>query len=256
MNTNPGTLTIDFAGELHQLDGSTGFVIGREGDLVIDDNPYLHRYFIEFTLVDGLWWVRNVGSRVAAFLTDVQGLMRTSMAPGARLPLVFPATLLTFTAGATAYEVILTTEVAAYEAQQHRVLTTTAATIAPTTFTDTQLLAILALAEPLLHRAGSGAAEVPAAVDAARRLGWAQTRFNRKLDNVCDKLTRAGVRGLHGGPGAGASNRRLQLVEYAVFTLLVTRADLPLIDREAHQNAVALARAAHGQPIVDPGDDD
>jgi len=250
------SLTVDCAGEVHQLDGSTSFVIGREGDLVIDDNPYLHRHFIEFSLVDGLWWVRNVGSRIAAFLTDGQGLMRTSLAAGARLPLVFPSTLLTFTAGATAYEVILTTDVATYETQQHRVVTTGDTTISPTTFTETQLLAILALAEPLLRRAGSGAAEVPAAVDAARRLGWAQTRFNRKLDNVCDKLTRAGVRGLHGSPGAEASNRRLQLVEYAVSTLLVTRSDLPLLDREARKNATVLARAAQGHPIEDPGDDE
>ena len=35
----------------------------------------------------------------------------------------------------------------------------------------------------------------------AERLGWTLTRFNRKLDNVCQKLADAGTRGLHGGVG-------------------------------------------------------
>ena len=61
-------------------------------------------------------------------------------------------------------------------------------------------------------------------------LGWAITRFNRKLDNVCDKLDKQGVAGLRGGPGKLASNRRTRLVEYAVGTRLVTPEDLALLD--------------------------
>ena len=40
-----------------------------------------------------------------------------------------------------------------------------------------------------------------------------------------------GVRGLRGGPGKLASNRRARLVEHAVFSRLVTAEDLPLLDR-------------------------
>ena len=105
------------------------------------------------------------------------------------------------------------------------------------TFTDSQLLAILALAEPLLRRAGTGAWQVPTAVQAARRLGWTQTRFNRKLDNVCDKLDRVGVRGLKGGPGRQALGRRAALAEYAVNTRIVTAELLPSLDAEAALNA-------------------
>jgi hypothetical protein len=53
---------------------------------------------------------------------------------------------------------------------------------------------------------------------------------------VCDKLDRAGVSGLRGGPGNNAANRRVQLVEYAVSTLLVTSADLPMLEAEARAN--------------------
>ncbi len=240
-------LIVDFAGEVHHLGTERRFVIGREGDLVIDDNPYLHRHFLAIDHSEGLWWVSNVGTRLGAHLTDSTGLLRSSMAPGARSPLVFPESLLTFAAGSTAYEIVLYTDAHEYAPQAHRQPATGESTIIPTAFTDTQRLAVLALAEPLLRRVGTGASEVPPAVVAARRLGWTQTRFNRKLDNVCDKLIAAGVPGLRGEAGSSAANRRLQLVEYAVTTLLVTAADLPMLDQEARANA--LARQSHsGQP--------
>ena len=71
---------------------------------------------------------------------------------------------------------------------------------------------------------------------AAERLGWTMSRFNRKLDNVCDKLDRLGVRGLRGGPGKLASNRRARLVEHAVFSRLVTSEDLPLLDQSQDED--------------------
>jgi len=73
-------------------------------------------------------------------------------------------------------------------------------------------------------------------VEAAQRLGWTQTRFNRKLDNVCDKLDKAGVRGLHGGPTSQAHSRRANLVDWAVSSRLVTADHLPALDAEAEQN--------------------
>jgi hypothetical protein len=89
---------------------------------------------------------------------------------------------------------------------------------------------VLALAEPLLEQGIAGRSEIPTSAEAARRLGWQLTRFNRKLDNVCQKLTRSGVRGLHGGPGALASGRRARLVEYAIASRLVTAERLYLLD--------------------------
>jgi hypothetical protein len=75
--------------------------------------------------------------------------------------------------------------------------------------------------------------ELPSSAAAAQRLGWSLTRFNRKLDNVCDKLDRQGVPGLRGGVAASATNRRVRLVEYAVASRLITRDDLPLLDDPA-----------------------
>ena len=225
-------LTVDFAGEVHHPDPESVFVIGRSGDLEIDDNPYLHRAFLQvsFSPADGLWWVTNVGTRLAAHLTDPRGLMRTTLAAGARQPLVFPLTLLTFTAGATSYELLLETDGPIYSPRPVEPDAGGDTTIGPSEFTESKKLARLALAEPLLRRVGTGASQVPSAVEAATRIGWPQTRFNRKLDNICTKLERAGVEGLRGELGQTAANRRVLLVEYAVSTLLVTADDLPLLD--------------------------
>jgi len=55
------------------------------------------------------------------------------------------------------------------------------------------------------------------------------TTFNRKLDNVCDKLDRLGIDGVRGGRERLATNRRARLVEYAISTRLVTKDDLRLL---------------------------
>jgi hypothetical protein len=224
-------LEIDLAGEVTCLRPGETFTIGREGDLRIDDNPYLHRSFLVLSQRDGLWWVHNQGSRLAAGLTDEAGLMRSTLSPGASLPIVFGRTSLTFAAGSTYYEVLLDCAQHPYRPARDGGADGET-TIAPTTFTESQLQVVLALAEPLLRRVGAGASSVPSAVEAARRLGWSQTRFNRKLDNVCDKLARAGVSGLRGSESDSAANRRVRLVEYAVASLLVTAADLHLLDAD------------------------
>ena len=103
-------------------------------------------------------------------------------------------------------------------------------TIGATHLTPDQRRLIVALAEPRLRGDGRASVVLPSSADAAARLGWTITRFNRKLDNVCQKLQRLGVRGLHGDADRLASNRRSRLVEYAVATRLVSRADLAMLD--------------------------
>ena len=236
--TSTATLNVDFAGEITELVPGEEFLIGRDGDLALDDNPYLHRQFLRLAHVDGLWWVENRGSRLPAGLADDRGLMRSTLGPGARLPVVFARSSLTFSAGSTSYELLLSTDVVGFDSQPGKSVAGDT-TINPPNFTETQMLAILALAEPVLRRAGSGASAIPSSVEAARRLGWTQTRFNRKLDNVCERLDAVGVVGLRGSGASVAGNRRVRLVEYAVATLLVTSEDLSLLDRARQARAKA-----------------
>jgi hypothetical protein len=94
-------LTVEFAGEEFSVEPDTVFTVGREGDLAIDDNLFLHRNFLTIQNVDGLWLLSNVGSRLSATVTDSGGRVQAWLAPGARLPLVFAATSVIFSAGPT-----------------------------------------------------------------------------------------------------------------------------------------------------------
>src|SRR5690625_637376 len=99
------TVQVEFCGEWFDVNPDEAFLIGREGDLEIDDNPYLHRRFLTISRHDDLWWLENVGSRLSATVADADGNMQAWLAPGARLPLVFAHTSVLFTAGPTTYEI-------------------------------------------------------------------------------------------------------------------------------------------------------
>jgi hypothetical protein len=223
---------VEFCGELYEPDPARPFEIGREGDLQVDSNPFLHRRFLEIRHTDGLWWLINVGSQLAATVADASGSLDAWLGPGARLPLVVPQLTIWFTAGPTTYEIVITLDSPTFvNAPADRVAdlhsTTTARPAAPT---PEQRLVVVALAEPALRREGGSTSEIPTSQQAAERLGWTLTKFNRKLDALCEKLGRQGVRGLYAGQGRLATSRRARLVEYAVSSRMVSRDDLALLD--------------------------
>ncbi|MBE6484046.1 MAG: hypothetical protein E7Z96_04605 [Actinomycetaceae bacterium] len=220
------SLALEFCGEWFHIDPAESFLIGREGQLELDDNQYLHRRFLLITFQDGMWWIDNIGSRLSATLADKDGVTQAFLQAGGRLPLVYAETTLLFTAGPTTYEMRLVNDQPAYAPSAVAETSDSGeTTIGPVSLTPSQRLLVLALAEPLLNGRGT-TASIPSSQAAADRLGWPLTRFNRKLDHVCDKLTRHGVRGLHGGPDKLAVNRRARLVEHAVATRLVSAEDL------------------------------
>ncbi len=224
------SLQVEFCGEWFTAEKDTGLSLGREGDIRIDDNPYLHRRFLTVTWAHGLWWLANVGSQVCATVADSAGLVQAWLAPGASLPIVFGQTTVLFTAGPTTYEITMQNTDTPFVVTDVTQQVSGETTIAPVTLTESQRLLIVALAEPMLRRDGTSVTEIPSSRAAADRLGWPMTKFHRKLDNVCDKLDRRGIKGLRGGPGQLAVNRRARLVEHAVTSRLVTEADLPLLD--------------------------
>jgi hypothetical protein len=218
----PDKLRIEFCGEWYEVEHPDDFHIGRDSDLVIDDNPYLHRRFLRISEDHGLWWLSNVGTLLSATVTDATGQVQAWLAPGARLPIVFPRMQVLFSAGSTTYEFTVFTT--------GDYFTTTApadegggeTTMAPVALTSSQRLLVVALAEHVLKQDSPG-------------------RFNRKLDNVCDKLDKLGVQGLRGAKNNLATNRRLRLVEYAVATRLVSKDDLSLLERNHASLAAAEA---------------
>lgn len=221
---------VDFCGERHVLDPATPFVVGRNGDLALDDNPYLHRQFLQLSASGGLWWLTNIGSSLTATVSDHDGLMQAWLAPGAGLPLVFHRTRVWFTAGATTYDFECVLDDPPFLAAAAPPVLGAGTTMGRPALTPDQRLLVLALAEPVLRRGERGQGRIPSNGECAQRLGWTLTKFNRKLDNVCQKLARQGVRGLHGDAARLASQRRVRLVEYAVAARLVVRDELELLD--------------------------
>ena len=80
---------VEYCGEHYTPQRDRPFHIGREGDLRVEDNPYLHRHFLELQHRDGLWWIANVGVRLAATISSAGGAVQSWLSPGARMPLVF-----------------------------------------------------------------------------------------------------------------------------------------------------------------------
>lgn len=223
-------LTIDFCGEVYTVDGEGDFGIGRESDLTIDDNPYLHRRFLSIHSDFGMWWLANVGTLLTATVTDATGTVQAWLSPGAKLPIVFQTMHVMFSAGSTTYDFTIRSEEDFFNTSVAMTESAGSTTILPVTLTTSQRQLIVALAESVLTQSVPGRGTIPTSAEAATRLGWSMTTINRKLDNVCDKLDKLGVAGLRGGRGKLAVNRRARLVEYAVATHLVSLEDLPLLD--------------------------
>lgn len=223
------TLHLDYCGEWTMVIPPGPFAMGRDADLAIDDNPYLHRVFLDLRF-DRYWWLTNVGTRLTATISDDKGAMQAWLAPGATIPLLFKNTQIRFTAGPTSYLVSLNLEEAAVTLTNGNGPAAGITTLRPADLTVMQRLTILALAEPALRVDHGERTMLPSSQQAATRLGWTITKFNRQLDAVCQKLTRTGVRGLHGAVDQLASGRRARLVEYALAVRLVTPEDLALLE--------------------------
>jgi hypothetical protein len=230
-------VTVEFCGEEFVAPQDRPLTIGRSGDVEIDDNPYLHRTFLQVVQEGGLWWLANVGSTLTATVADQKGLFQAWLSPGARVPLALERFTVWFTAGPTTYDFEVVVDTPAFTTVAPDPVAddrTGETTVGRVSFTPDQKLLIVALCEGFLTRTYAGSGQIPSSADAAARLGWKVTKFNRKLDNVCQKLADAGTRGLHGGPGKLASNRKARLVEHALSTRLVTEADLALLDEGSH----------------------
>lgn len=229
-------LKIEFCGEWHVVEAPHEFTIGRESDLVIDDNPFLHRHFLKIYEGFGMWWLGNVGTLLSATVTDASGRVQAWLAPGAKIPIVFERMNVLFTAGSTTYDFTIHSEEDFFNTSTAIATSGGATTIEPVPLTTSQRLLIVALAEQVLSHSLPGRGELPTSAEAAQRLGWTITAFNRKLDNVCQKLDKIGVAGLHGGKGNLATNRRARLVEYAVASRMVTVEDLSLLDSQKQRS--------------------
>lgn len=219
--------------EHRELRPGDQLTFGRQADLVVDEgNQYLHRVLGRLVFHDGLWWVENLGSQIELDLLGADGTAvslpaRADGAVPSAAPLSVEVMTLGFGVAGARYEIELRVPVAPPPSIDPTVEEGTATLgYGRITLTDEERQLLVVLGEPVLRDVTAGADSLPTNREAARRLGWTQPKFNRKLDYLCIRLTKAGVRGLQGGRGDEALNRRWRLVEHAVGTRLVTPTDL------------------------------
>jgi hypothetical protein len=224
-------LYVEFIGEVTTVEPGEELTFGRQADLHIDDNRHLHRVLGRFWARGDSWWLSNEGRSITIHIADADSRSSVQLAPGSEIALSFPNSILRFRAGVTDYEVVVRVpDRDAHEGDdEDDPLDADAdddefgATIAlgDIMLTDEQRLLLLALAEGTLLEP-HGNVELPTNRAVARRLGWSITKFNRKLDNLCNRFTKLGVGGLRGSIDQLATDRRRRLVEHAIESGLIT----------------------------------
>lgn len=225
-------LRVEFCGEEYSAAPGETLTFGRSADIVIDENRFLHRVLGEFTHLNGLWWLANLGTSIAVGLHDDRSPSMSRIAPGSSVPLVFSASTVRFDAGGTTYEMTLDLvgddddsgtdievdhDAAAEPDLEESALAEMTTTTTSLPLTDDQFELLRALARPLLGGEGS----LPTNRQLASSLGWTVTKWNRKLDGLCSKFTKAGVTGLHGSADRLAKDRRTRLAEHVVHAGIV-----------------------------------
>lgn len=207
-----GCLLVDYIGEMKLLEVDETLTFGRGAELDIDDNAFLHRQLGRFENRDGQWWLVNTGSRIDIEVFDRDTHASARLTPGTAHSLSGRNLLVQFDAGPTGYELLVTAPGIA-PVTMSTPSDTVGLHLLP--WTEEQRLLMMVLAESLLRNPHQPL-QLPTNSEAREKLGWSTAKFNRKLDNVCERLTAAGVRGLEKGVGVRNNDRRRILAEEVV----------------------------------------
>jgi hypothetical protein len=235
-------LLVEHCGDERVVDPSTTLTFGRSAELVVDANPYLHRVVGRFRHDGRSWWVDNVGRAVTLTLLSSGDLSSSTVGPGASAPILQVESVVAFTAGPADYEVAVVREraerLADLAAGDDGALTGPLVTLewGHPELNGDQWALLDVLCEHRVDRPSDQWAPIPSNRACAAQLGWTLAKFNRKLDHLCEKLERSGVRGLRGDLGLSATDRRRLLVEHVVRSgLLERRVSAPPAPRTPHR---------------------
>lgn len=228
---DPGELCVDYEGDVRELQPGDELTFGRAADLQVDTNQFMHRVVGRFVSRESVWWLQNLGTRCRLELVDADGGTMMELAPGQQLPVVGTTFRVRFSAGPANYELRGTRAGDALRADSAGELVGTATVdFGDVPLSPEQHLLLVALYESRLR---TGRIEASPAI--AARLGWTANKFNRKLDVVCEKLHRAGVRGAKGSPSEFADGRRETVLSWALDNGVVGGGDLPLVRAASSQ---------------------
>ncbi len=235
-------LLIENCGEEHALSADRTLTFGRSADVVVDINPYLHRVLGRFRHDGRSWWLDNVGRSIPLTLLSIEGLSSATVGPGSSTPLLAVESAVTVSAAPASYELVVTNERA-----ERLVDLGSVAGDGPLVTLEwghvelnaDQVDMLRVICGPRLDRPADQWADIPTNRAAAAELGWSLAKYNRKLDHVCDKLARVGVRGLRGDLGLSAMDRRRTLVDHVVRSGLLAALAVPDDGPEVPQQSSA-----------------
>jgi len=101
-DTTTPNLTVRFVGEEYRP--LRELIFGRDAELALDDNSYLHRQAGRFRRRDGTWWLENLGKRLRLTMVSADGSV-IDLNPGSSSPLLGASGEVSLTAGPTRYEI-------------------------------------------------------------------------------------------------------------------------------------------------------
>lgn len=235
-------LLVEFCGEEWWLGPDGSLTFGRDAECTIDEaNRYLHRVAGRFRHRGGHWWLRNEGSHLPVSILEAAGRPMVVLPPGVETTLWPGDFAVILEAGPARYELRGRCPMPEAESEAGAVPHPEVDDDGPDhtarwgvlDLNDDQRALLAALAEPRLRDPLSEPTTLPPNRQTAIRLGWSLSKFNRKLDHLCGRLARHGVRGLQGSVETTASERRQNLVDHALSHRLVQTADLELLDEPA-----------------------
>lgn len=226
-----GMLVVEFLGERRRVVRGSRLTFGRVGDISLDTNSDLPIVVGSFTESFGLWWIVNESFAVDMRVIDRQSDSHLLLAPQGDAPIGFSVFDVRLVVGRASYELSVSVDADSAERgvgissgdrpRAHR---------SQVSLNHEQRQLLTVLAEPQLlggHHAG-----LPTNAEAASRVGWRITKFNRKLDHLCLKFEKLGVHGLRGNSRRLASGRRQTLVDYCIAARIITIDDLAALPCE------------------------
>lgn len=220
----------------------TPLTIGRVADMILSNDPYLHRHALSVTIFDQHVELLNTGSSLSAHLVHERTRTVTRLEPGGRCSLIEGRTTVTIRTVANEHELRIDVRLPTPTLVGSIPPVDGSPTRRPRTLTRDQMLMLTALAEPLLLDPTKTVADLPSNKAVAERLGIG-AGFNGRLDRLCGAVSRLGVEGLEPVPSDDpyieASDmgmprkrrrRRERLVEWALANNVVTIDDVDALD--------------------------
>lgn len=224
--------------------------IGRAADMIISNDPFLHRQCLVVEGTDTGFFVTNIGTSLRVTLVDDPSRSVSKVEPGGRHVLMEGRTSAAIETSERTHEILFEVSGSTSESGSVVQVPHGSRTARPRPLTPDQILLLTALAEPMLRDPTKSVESIPSNAEVAERLGIG-AGFNGRLDRLCAAVARRGVEGLDALPSDDPlafptgprkqSRRRERLVLWAISAKVVTEENLGALEE-------AYRRVARSQP--------